>query len=202
MKRRQQACRLRLNPDAVWDRLNRLNKTQNDLASMVGITSGYLSQLMTGSRFPIRRCAEGPSGCAGSTPLRGPVHCRGRGVRPVTLPPPDLLFGVPFLPEDFSERLEHFKEISGLPWDVMASCLGVDPRQLQRWRQGTRPSGDGLFALLTLAARFPGGVHMLLGVNVVLPEPDVLEALAGGAGFREAFLADEAGAVAGEDEEE
>lgn len=43
---------MRLNPDAVWDRLNRLNKTQNELASMVGITSGYLSQLMTGTRSP------------------------------------------------------------------------------------------------------------------------------------------------------
>ena len=109
-------------------------------------------------------------------------------MRPVTLPPPDVLFGVTFLPEDFAQRLEHFKEVSDLPWDAMAACMGVDPRQLRRWRQGTRPSGDGLFALLTLAARYPGGVHMLLGVNILLPEPDVLEALAGGAGFREAFL--------------
>ena len=123
-------------------------------------------------------------------------------MRPVTLPPPDVLFGVPFLPDDFPERLEHFKEVSGLPWDVMASCLGVDPRQLRRWRQGTRPSGDGLFALLTLAARFPGGVHMLLGVNVLLPEPDVLEALADGADFKQAFLPGMAEAIAGEDEEE
>ena len=84
----------------------------------------------------------------------------------------------------------------------MAACMGVDPRQLRRWRRGTRPSGDGLFALLTLAARFPGGVHMLLGVSVLLPEADVLEALAGGAGFREAFLPDAAEAGAGEDEEE
>ena len=33
---------------------------------------------------------------------------------------------------------------------------------------------------------------MLLGVNVLLPEPDVLEALAEGVGFREAFLLDAA----------
>ena len=113
-------------------------------------------------------------------------------MRPITLPPPDVLFGVTFLPEDFSERLEHFKEVSDLPWDAMAACMGVDPRQLRRWRQGTRPSGDGLFALLTLAARYPGGVHMLLGVNILLPDPDVLKALAVGAGFREAFLPDAA----------
>ena len=83
----------------------------------------------------------------------------------------------------------------------MAACMGVDPRQVRRWRHDTRPSGDGLFALLTLAARFPGGVHMLLGVSVLLPEADVLEALAEGAGFREAFLPDDA-AEAGEDEDE
>ena len=122
-------------------------------------------------------------------------------MRPVTLPPPNVLFGVTFLPKDFCERLEHFKEVSGLPWDAMAACMDVDPRQLRRWRQGTRPSGDGLFALLTLAARYPGGVHMLLGVNILLPDPDVLEALAEGAGFREAFLPD-AAALPSEDREE
>ena len=31
---------------------------------------------------------------------------------------------------------------------------------------------------------------MLLVVNILLPDPDVLEALAVGAGFREAFLPD------------
>ena len=119
-------------------------------------------------------------------------------MRPVTLPPPDVLFGVTLLPRDFCERLEHFKEVSGLPWDAMAACMGVDPRQLRRWRQGTRPSGDGLFALLTLAARYPGGVHTLLGVTILLPEPEVL---AEGAGFGEAFLPG-AAALPSEDEEE
>ena len=52
MKRRQPACRVKLNPRAVWERLNRLNITQNQLAAVVGITSGYLSQLMTGTRSP------------------------------------------------------------------------------------------------------------------------------------------------------
>ena len=113
-------------------------------------------------------------------------------MRPVALPPPDLLLGGTFLPQDFPERLEHFKETSDLTWDAMAACMGVDPRQLRRWRRGTRPSGDGLFALMTLASQFSGGVHMLLGAYIELPEPDVLEALAGGAGFREAFLSNEA----------
>ena len=85
------------------------------------------------------------------------------------LPPPDVLFGATFLPEDFSERLDRFKAATGLTWDGLAGCIGVDPRQLQRWRHGTKPSGDALFALLTLAARIPGGVHTLLGAHVMPP---------------------------------
>ena len=98
-------------------------------------------------------------------------------MRQATLPEPGLLFGATLLPDDFGERLECFKEASGLTWEAMSVCTGVDPRQLRRWREGTKPSGDGLFALFSLAARVPGGVHMLLGVNVLPPEPDVLEPL-------------------------
>ena len=86
-------------------------------------------------------------------------------MRRSTMPPARLLFGVTFLPEDFPQRLERFKEASGLTWDGLAACLGIDPRQLQRWRKGTKPSGDGLFALIMLAARIPGGVHTLLGTG-------------------------------------
>ncbi len=90
-------------------------------------------------------------------------------MRPTSVPPTRLMFAVTFLPEDFPARLDGFKEAIGLTWDGLAGCLGVDPRQLQRWRDGTKPSGDGLFALLLLAARVPGGVHMLLGTHVAPP---------------------------------
>ena len=36
----------------MWELLNRLNIAQNELARMTGISSGYLSQLMTGTRRP------------------------------------------------------------------------------------------------------------------------------------------------------
>lgn len=39
-------------PDRVWELLNRLNMSQNELARMAGISSGYLSQLMSGTRCP------------------------------------------------------------------------------------------------------------------------------------------------------
>lgn len=59
MSGRRRLLTARLEPHAVWERLNRLNMTQNELARLAGISSGYLSQLMTGKRRPgpgTRRC--------------------------------------------------------------------------------------------------------------------------------------------------
>ena len=55
MKRRQPSSRVRLNPDKVWNLLNRLNMSQNELARLAGTSSGYLSQLMSGTRRPSPR---------------------------------------------------------------------------------------------------------------------------------------------------
>ncbi len=52
MKRRQPSSRVKLNPDRVWELLNLLNMSQNELARLVGTSSGYLSQLMSGTRRP------------------------------------------------------------------------------------------------------------------------------------------------------
>ena len=79
--------------------------------------------------------------------------------RPV---PPHLFFGASLLPEDFPARLDRLKTASGLSWDGMAACLGVDPRQLQRWRHDTAPCGDALFGIFRLGARVPGGLYLLL----------------------------------------
>ena len=70
---------------------------------------------------------------------------------------------------DFPRRLEAFKEATELSWEVLAACLGVDPRQLQRWREGTKPSGDGVNAMVKLASRIPGGMYILFGVHVLPP---------------------------------
>lgn len=79
------------------------------------------------------------------------------------LPPPELLVEAPFLPDDFPRRLLRFKETLDISWDVLATCIGADPRQVWRWREGTKPSGDSLYALFLLADRQPGGVRLLLG---------------------------------------
>ena len=51
MKRRHPS-RVRLDPQKVWEILNRLNMTQNELARLLDTSSSYLSQLMSGHRRP------------------------------------------------------------------------------------------------------------------------------------------------------
>ena len=44
--------RIWLNPEPVWDFLNKRGISQNELARLSGISPGYLSQLMSGARCP------------------------------------------------------------------------------------------------------------------------------------------------------
>ena len=56
---------------------------------------------------------------------------------PVYIPP-----GVALIPDDFSERLEAVRDLFDLNCEEMAVALGVDPRQLMRWRiKGGAPNG-------------------------------------------------------------
>ena len=48
------------------------------------------------------------------------------------------------LPGNFGERLTAIKERSGLTWEGMAEAVGVDGRQLLRWRRGATPSGGSM----------------------------------------------------------
>ena len=50
MKRRQPSSRVRFDPDRVWKLSNRLNMNQNELARVGGTSTGYMSQLMSGTR--------------------------------------------------------------------------------------------------------------------------------------------------------
>ncbi len=59
MKRGQPSSRVMLNTAALWRLLNRRNISQNGMARLVGIWSGYMSDLTSGKRSPsahIRRC--------------------------------------------------------------------------------------------------------------------------------------------------
>lgn len=55
-------------------------------------------------------------------------------------------------PPDFPERLERFKEESGLSWRAIARLLGVRLDRIRQWRnKGVAPSPAHLFLLLTIA---------------------------------------------------
>ena len=68
----------------------------------------------------------------------------------------------PPFPEDFGERLERLKEMTGLPWREFAERLGVTQRGLLKWRRGGPPSGAYLWAILEVASGVPGGFELML----------------------------------------
>ena len=46
------------------------------------------------------------------------------------------------LSADFKDRLESLKEASGLTWSAFSQTIGVDRKQVRRWRRkGVEPSG-------------------------------------------------------------
>ena len=70
------------------------------------------------------------------------------------------------LPDDFGRRIEMLKEATGLTWTGFAQVLGVDRRQVLRWRKGTEPSGGAMRALFQLASWIEGGLAILIGRSV------------------------------------
>ena len=55
MPRSWRSMRVLLKTAAVWESLDRLDISQNELARRCGVTSGYLSHLMNGRRSPSPR---------------------------------------------------------------------------------------------------------------------------------------------------
>ena len=72
-------------------------------------------------------------------------------------------YGSGVLPEDFIDRLHRLKEATGLTWNGFAEALGVDPKQVFRWRQGAEPCGGAMRSLVGLSARVPGGLDIIMG---------------------------------------
>ena len=68
------------------------------------------------------------------------------------------------LSTDFKDRLESLKEASGLIWSAFSQTIGVDRKQVRRWRRkGVEPSGGAMESLYRFAGRFPGGLDILMG---------------------------------------
>ena len=81
----------------------------------------------------------------------------------------DIPPGVALMPEDFPARLEAVRDLFGLNWEEMSVAMGVDPRQLLRWRlKGGAPNGGAMLSLVRLAIRSPGGLGKLLDEEVVV----------------------------------
>ncbi|MYC38733.1 MAG: hypothetical protein F4X66_17755 [Chloroflexi bacterium] len=83
---------------------------------------------------------------------------------PIAIPP-----GVALVPEDFREKLEVIKRLTGLSWEGLATAMGVDSRQLWRWRKrGGEPGAGAMLALARIALRVPGGLALLLDEDVTV----------------------------------
>ena len=52
MRRRSLSPRVKLKPEPVWEEITRRNMSQNELARLLDISSGYLSQLLNGRKSP------------------------------------------------------------------------------------------------------------------------------------------------------
>ena len=83
--------------------------------------------------------------------------------------PPDIPPGFALMPEDFPDRLEAVRALFDLNWEEMAVAMGVDPRQLMRWRlKGGKPNGGAMLSLVRLAIRSPQGLRTLLDEDVIV----------------------------------
>ena len=68
----------------------------------------------------------------------------------------------PPFPEDFGERLEGLKDLSGLSWGEFAERVGVTERGMLKWRRGGPPSGAYLWSIIELARDVPGGYDLMM----------------------------------------
>ena len=50
----------------------------------------------------------------------------------------------------------------------MAAAMGVDCRQLHRWRRGTVPNGEAMLSLVRLATCVPHGLAELLDEDLLV----------------------------------
>ena len=55
MRPRRRSVRVKLRQEVVWELLDQLNISQNELARRCGISRGYMSQLMRAERSPSPR---------------------------------------------------------------------------------------------------------------------------------------------------
>ncbi len=85
------------------------------------------------------------------------------GSERLTLMERPLIYQDGVLPDDFVRRLSRFRQAIGLSWNGLAEALGVDPKQVLRWRHGVEPCGGAMLAIVRLASQVPGGIQLIMG---------------------------------------
>ena len=166
---------VRLKTQALWARLSLLGRSQNWLAREVGLSPGYLSTLVNEERAPsgrIRRRMQrvlgvetsmSCSSCSAGTMARSAsprlsAYSEGLAIHARPVP-----CGSGELPRDFVKRLNRLKKASGLTWNEFSEALGVELKQVLRWRRRNEPCGGAYHCLVGLAPWIPGGLDILMG---------------------------------------
>ena len=171
-----------MNPQPGWDLQDRLKVSQNELARLLGLSTGFMSQLLNGTRSLSPRTqrriqrffgdvgpdelfivvgpdAQGPD-LAVRIKREADSIADGTQVSLAAILPP----GSTEMPKDFPRRLVAIKEATRLPWTQFAYVVGVSPRQMYRWRkEGAKPGGGAMLSLFRLVQIIPNGQQMLLG---------------------------------------
>ena len=74
-------------------------------------------------------------------------------------------------PEDFPDRLDHFRRAAGFTWGGLARELRVNARTVRRWKAGAKVGSGHLVSLFALAA-WLGLLHHLLPETAEQKEGD------------------------------
>ena len=74
-----------------------------------------------------------------------------------------LVYQEGILPDDFVRRLQLLKLATGFSWNAFAEALGVDPKQVLRWKCGTEPCGGAMLSIVGLSGQVPGGIDLIMG---------------------------------------
>lgn len=72
-------------------------------------------------------------------------------------------YGSGVLAEDFPQRLRWLRRAALLTRNGFADAVGVDPKQAERWDDGTEPCGGAMLSVVRLAGVVPGGLDMIVG---------------------------------------
>ena len=80
-----------------------------------------------------------------------------------------MVYSTSELPEDLALRLRCLKEVTGLSWNQLCDVLGVDSKQIRRWRKGIEPCGGAIMAIFWVASQVPGGLDMSDRGRVCVP---------------------------------